>query len=302
MNALDDTTGACVWAGDVGVVHASGRIDMSGLPLEVRLPKDLSSSMGVSVPIFGWFRRDARWAYGSKTVSSKLIRALRAMRDAWGYVPKHLVLSISDTGKPGLKGLAYPPHRSKDGKLVRLITISPLLLEEYAPEAFFRVLLHELSHHKRFDEGHLDTSAKKSHDGRFCAILARVDAVVARRPSECRTSRDDVDPAAVRVKYGAAPQELTLRLRSRKEDGRRKKVIEVIDPNGHVVRREPLTSRSMRTLGQALTGSWSKVRVEGAGEDQRTFLSFFEARMDRYSEPVSERLRGMWQAEKRRRK
>ena len=139
------------------------------------------------VTVRGWGSASKRSRYTLEELQQTLQRALVTARTQWAWWPEHL--SIAFFSDPSKMGLARVPRRSDDEKPILLNTT---LLERYTPEAIYRVLLHELCHQLRYEQDDYAMDPALAHDGRFCALLAKVDPLV--RPDEgCAHFQDDVD-------------------------------------------------------------------------------------------------------------
>ena len=90
----------------------------------------------------------------------------------------------------------------RDG--VRMLRLNERLFSEYNADAIRRTVLHELAHHKRFDEG-FTRADHDGHDARFCELLGMVDEVVRAAPMEqCRYFTDDVDHSMIAARTKSA--------------------------------------------------------------------------------------------------
>lgn len=90
----------------------------------------------------------------------------------------------------------------RDG--VRMLRLNERLFTEYNADSIRRTVLHELAHHKRFDEG-FTRADHDGHDARFCELLGMVDEVVRAAPMEkCRYFTDDVDHSMIAARTKSA--------------------------------------------------------------------------------------------------
>ncbi len=144
------------------------------------------------VTVYGWNQLSKHSAHSLQDFEHTIERALVAVRDAWSWWPEGLVIDFFRDERK--MGVATVPSWPGDQKRVGLNVI---LFERYATNAIYRVLVHEIAHHKRFEEG--NTSAANAHDSRFCELLAMVDPMVDPK-NGCAYFKDDID-------YLASPQD-----------------------------------------------------------------------------------------------
>lgn len=143
-------------------------------------------------------------AYTIEQIVSIINDALGTTFRLWdGWAPTALWIRPMQSDR--VMGRASP---LRDG--FKSLELNRTLFTEYSADSIRRTILHELAHHKRFDEGELGPG--DGHDERFCELLAMVDEVVRAEPrTRCRYFTDDIDHSmlASRAK-GAGQQDIVV--------------------------------------------------------------------------------------------
>lgn len=119
----------------------------------------------------------------------------------WRWAPKRLVMKIVTPGSETFGSARRPLHEDAP----RLVSLNPRLFTEYSMGSIKRTLLHELAHHKVYDE-ELETGVDiESHGDRFCELLSMVDPTVVGDRERCVHFVEDEDHEAMLARLPRDP-------------------------------------------------------------------------------------------------
>lgn len=157
-------------------------------------------------------------AHSLDAIQRVLQECLSLVFQKWQWVPPYLVIIFRTTGRA--MGSALPPREESSDRRLRL---SVGLLRSYSESSIRRVILHELAHFKRFDEGDL-SRVDGGHDARFCELLSMVDPLVSSEPDACRYFFDDIDDAIFANEWGGDPEDVEVQI-SRARRGSKSRLV-----------------------------------------------------------------------------
>lgn len=143
-----------------------------------------------SVSYAGFDRYAKRSAHKLAEIHGAVEEALGRCESAWGWSCPSLEVKFHDAGSA--YGLAYQPGRGEPGD-PRKISLAVKLIERHDLRSVLRVVLHELTHHRR--EEAWPRRGGDPHDATFCRELKLVDPDMT--DESCSSFLDEGDPAIV---------------------------------------------------------------------------------------------------------
>lgn len=151
-----------------------------------------------------WSLVEGKTPHSVDDFRSVLNDALVDVWRAWGWAPRALVIRFT-INKNGVYGSATKPE-SSDGS--QIIGLSPKLMGYYTLHSIKRTILHELAHHKVYDEEFDGDASIPPHGDRFCELLGMVDPLVVGNKRECVHFTDDIDYGSIRRRMPEDPSKI----------------------------------------------------------------------------------------------